>query len=114
MTDHVQRAVQAAAVFQPNVFARHRFIVDQINSDIHALVGLGVSLRAGCSTSDMPHMVDALDRIARQHEVARVSIEIMRNALAREPQPEPQARCPDCGADVPTIFEHITGCPDER
>lgn len=23
------------------------------------------------------------------------------------------ARCPDCGADVPTIFEHIDGCPGE-
>lgn len=112
MTDAVQRAVQAAAVYQPDVFARHRFIVDQINSDIHALVGLGVSLRAGCSTSDMPHMVDALERLERQHEVTRVSIEIMRNALAREPAP--QANCPTCGDPVPTIFEHVDGCPDER
>ncbi|MGY3588017.1 hypothetical protein ACVIF9_006694 [Bradyrhizobium sp. USDA 4350] len=21
------------------------------------------------------------------------------------------ARCPDCGADVPSIFEHVDGCP---
>lgn len=115
MTNHVQRAVAAAATFQPDVFARHSFIVDQINSDIHALVGLGVSLRAGRSTSDMAHMVGALDRIERQLEVTRKSAEIMRNALNREPaRPQPQANCPTCGDLVPTIFEHVDGCPNER
>lgn len=22
-------------------------------------------------------------------------------------------RCPDCGADVPTVFEHVDGCPPD-
>jgi hypothetical protein len=25
---------------------------------------------------------------------------------------ESEVRCPDCGADVPGIFEHVDGCPD--
>lgn len=35
-----------------------------------------------------------------------------------EPTPEDKvplpARCPDCGAEVPTIFEHVDGCPEPR
>ena len=26
----------------------------------------------------------------------------------------PMTRCPDCGKPVPTIFEHVDGCPDEK
>lgn len=28
------------------------------------------------------------------------------------PIPPEQPRCPDCGDDVPTIFEHVAGCPE--
>lgn len=46
-------------------------------------------------------------------------LEVALMAEARQRKEAAQAeshheRCPDCGADVPTIFEHVDGCPQDE